>query len=73
MYKSLNGKQQSLLLVKPIPWMHDRAKVIARCKLDKMLIELTFVPLSLKKSFPPNQKLSLVSQELQVHSTSDTE
>ena len=72
-YRPLNGTQQSLLLAKPIPWMHDRAKVIAHCKPDKMLTELTFIPLNLEKSFPPNQKLSLVSQELQVHSTSDKE
>ena len=73
LYSPLNRPQQSLLLAKPIPWMNDRAKVIARCKKNKKLTELTFVPLSLDKSFKPNHKLSLVSQELQVHSTTDKE
>ena len=73
LYSPLNRPQQSLLLAKPIPWMNDRAKVIARCKTNQRLTELTFVPLSLDKSFKPNHKLSLVSQELQVHSTTDKE
>lgn len=73
LYNPLNRPQQSLLLAKPIPWMNDRAKVIARCKKTKGLTELTFVPLSLDKSFKPNHKISLVSQELQVHSTTDKE
>ncbi len=70
-YSPHNRPQQSLLLAKPIPWMNERAKVLARCQTNKLLTELTFVPLSLDKSREPHHKLSLVSHEFQVHSTTD--
>ena len=71
LYTALNGEVQSLFLAKPVPWMCERAKVLAHCSPSELLTQLSFTPLNINKNVESKHNLKLVSKDFQVHSISD--
>ena len=71
LYTSLQGRVQSLILTKPIPWLSNRARVLARCTPQELLSRLSFAQQTTQRLIETNQKLQLVSKEFQVHSVTE--